>query len=69
MKVGDLVSKTVNSPAFPKRVGIVIKCYNWLDTPLTTGLSAVSVRFFDGKVPETNSYRPRDLEIINERSN
>ena len=64
MKVGDLVRKTVNRPGFPKRVGVVTKCRGWVDR--SNGLSAVTVRFFDGKLPETNSYRQRDLEIINE---
>ena len=71
MKVGDLVRKTVGAVAigiedegFPKRVGIVTKCRGWVDR--STGLPAVTVRFFDGKLPEANSYRQRDLEIINE---
>jgi len=62
LKIGDLVSHTVNRPGFPKRVGIVTKCHIRKDT-----VFSATVRFFDGKMPETNSYRPRDLRVISER--
>ena len=65
LRIGDLVSHTVNKPGFPKRVGIVTKCHIRTLAPDT--VFAATVRFFDGKVPETNSYRPRDLRVISER--
>jgi len=57
MKISNL-AKTKYRKGLPGRIGIIIdraaqkNCY--------------IVRFFDGKVPSSNSYRASDLRLINE---
>ena len=60
MKVGDLIHHTLNQPGFPKRLGVILKSGNYNEKRVHT------VQFFDGRSPESNSFREDDLELISE---
>ncbi len=59
-KVGSLVEYVVNQPGFPKRHGIIYKSYRYDNGEIASH----GVRFFDGKEPESNSFRERDLKVV-----
>ena len=63
MKIGDLVSYMVMRPGYPRRIGIITGSYRNMRTD---SVAAFTVQFFDGKKPETNSFRPNALELISE---
>ena len=64
MKVGDLVSYTINRPGFPTKEGIIIK-HRRLHSreQYARELSVFTVLFLDGT---QNSHREDDLEVLSE---
>ena len=60
MKPGDLIQHMLNQPGFPKRLGVILKSGNYNEKRVHT------VQFFDGRSPESNSFREDDLELISE---